>query len=95
MTVEQSLTETAAHAAESAREHGLRLSFFLGDEPVATYVRDRAHRLFDRLGHPVALPPEILLLAFILAARGNDHPARWLAGHLHAARAHHAPAPDA
>ncbi|WP_158712147.1 FAD-binding oxidoreductase/lyase [Streptomyces rimosus] len=93
MTVEQSLTETATHAAETAREHGLRLPFFLDDEPVATYVRDRAHRLFDRLGHPVALPPEILLLAFILAARGNDHPARWLAGHLHAARTHHAPAP--
>lgn len=95
MTVEQSLTETATHAAETAREHGLHLPFFLDDEPVATYVRDRAHRLFDRLGHPVALPPEILLLAFILAARGNDHPARWLADHLHAAHTHHAPVPGA
>jgi hypothetical protein len=52
-------------------------------------VRERAHRLFERLGEPLALPPEVLLLAFTLAGPGTD-PDGALADYLRAARAHHA-----
>jgi hypothetical protein len=81
MTVAQSITETAAHAAETAHEHGLVLPVFLDDAPVTAYVEQQAGRLYEQLEHPVALPPEILFLAFVLAARdtGHPHPARQLA----------------
>ncbi|TQM79130.1 hypothetical protein FHX81_1425 [Saccharothrix saharensis] len=88
-TPERSVAEAAAHAAETAHEHGLRLPFFLDGEPVAAFVRERAHRLFERLGEPVTLPPEVLLLAFTPAGPGTD-PGGALADHLRAARAHHA-----
>ncbi|WP_411139807.1 hypothetical protein [Streptomyces sp. x-80] len=81
MTVAQSITETAAHAAETAHEHGLVLPVFLDDAPVTAYVEQQAGRLYEQLAHPVAPPPEILFLAFVLAARdtGHPHPARQLA----------------
>ncbi|MEV5595319.1 FAD-dependent oxidoreductase [Streptomyces sp. NPDC052496] len=91
MTVEESLTESAAHATATAYEHGLDLPFFLDDDLVTGFVRDRARRLHEKLDHPVALAPEILLLAFVLAApaTGHPHPADWLADYLRAARTYH------
>ncbi|MFB6603674.1 hypothetical protein ACFCXR_28875 [Streptomyces noursei] len=90
MTVAQSITETAAHAAETAHEHGLVLPFFLDDAPVTAYVEQQAGRLYGQLEHPVALPPEILFLAFVLAARDTGHPlpARQLADYRRAAHAY-------
>ncbi|MGW5115812.1 FAD-dependent oxidoreductase [Streptomyces noursei] len=79
MTVAQSITETAAHAAETAHEHGLVLPFFLDDAPVTAYVEQQAGRLYGQLEHPVALPPDILFLAFVLADRGPVMRRVWLA----------------
>ncbi|MFD5711441.1 NAD(P)/FAD-dependent oxidoreductase [Streptomyces pharetrae] len=91
MTVPQALDEAVAHCMDAGYEHDLRIPALLGDTHLADGLRQRAEHLYERLPHPIALQPEIIISQLLLPARSPDEtqPLTWLSDYLHAARKHH------
>ncbi|MEU7136599.1 FAD-binding oxidoreductase [Streptomyces sp. NPDC046261] len=91
-TVPEAIHDAVAHGVDAMQEHDLRLPCALGDAPVAEFLRQRAERLYARLDHAVALPPEIILSPLILDYRDASglRLEEWLQDYLRAAHAHHA-----
>jgi hypothetical protein len=71
----------------------LRIPALLVDTHLADGLRQRAERLHERLPHPIALQPEIIISHLLLPARSPDEtqPLTWLSDYLHAARKHFGP----
>jgi glycine/D-amino acid oxidase-like deaminating enzyme len=88
MTVERAISEAVVHGVETAHEQGLQLPYYLDDQLLAGFVRDRAERFYAALPDPVALAPEIVLFAFI-AETTDQETVDALAGYVRAASAHH------
>ncbi|MGP3984496.1 NAD(P)/FAD-dependent oxidoreductase [Streptomyces sp. KR80] len=70
---------------DTSVEFGLRLPYFLDTEPIIGVRRQRAQDALDRLGHPIALQPEILEAV----AGADDTRMKHLATYLSAARERH------
>ncbi|MEK8173453.1 FAD-dependent oxidoreductase [Streptomyces sp. M19] len=88
MTVAESVEEAVAHGLDAAYEDGLRLPFWLGDEPVTASLRRRAGQLYAGLPGPSPSPPRS---SCPRSPPGRRRPRQfaWLADYLRAARAHH------
>ncbi len=90
MPAQEAIDETARHAVDVTSEQGLNLPFWLDGTLVEEWVRGRTRRLYESLGAPVALAPEIVIPQF-LARKASDEggDTSGLRRYLLAARGHH------
>lgn len=84
MSLDEAVTEAAAHLIDAAGEYGLSLPFMIDADSVRDWAHQRARRLYDRLG--VALPPEVVVVVRALTDPNRE---ALLSHYVRAAERHH------